>query len=81
MPFDPTRPIGPDNILWQSDMPASLQYEAEAKIADKEHVEIIRERIKRLERGERDPHVKDWSGAYYGDVYFLLGIITRSKRF
>lgn len=41
---------------------------------DTETVQRIRERINRLERGERDPHVKDWRGAYYGDVYFLLGL-------
>lgn len=81
MPFDPSRPIGPDNILWQLDMPAPLQYEAESTNADEENVKIIRERVKRLERGERDPHVKDWRGAYYGDVYFLLGLITRGKHF
>lgn len=74
MPFDPSRPIGPDNILWQSDMPVVLQQAAE----DRERVKAIRARIGRLERGERDPHVKDWSGAYYGDVYFLLGLLQRA---
>lgn len=81
MPFDRSRPIGPDNILWPSDMSVSLQHEAELKIAEKERLESIRERIGRLERGEADPCVKNWSGAYYGDVYFLLQIVRRANRF
>lgn len=46
---------------------------------DKERIDAIRQRVKRLERGERDPHVTDWSGAYYGDVYFLLGLLRRQS--
>lgn len=68
-----TARFGPDNILWQSDMPIALQREAE----DNNRVKGIRERIKRLERGERDPYVVDWQGAYYGDVYFLLRLLRK----
>lgn len=40
-----------------------------------ERLKQIRERVRRLEQSADDPHVKDWGGAYYGDVYFLLSLI------
>lgn len=39
-----------------------------------ERLKQIRERVRRLEQSADDPHVKDWGGAYYGDVYFLLSL-------
>lgn len=47
------------------------------KDTDKQALSAIRLRIERLEQNQIDPHVKDWSGAYYGDVYFLLDLIRR----
>lgn len=41
----------------------------------KQQIEQIRERVKRLERAAKDPHVKTWDAAYYGDVYFLLSLV------
>lgn len=40
-----------------------------------ERLKQIRERVRRLEQSADDPRVKDWGGAYYGDVYFLLSLL------
>lgn len=45
MPFDVSRPIGPDNILWPSDMPVHLQHEAEWRLATAERSRLEREVI------------------------------------
>lgn len=45
----------------------------------KQQIEQISERVKRLERAAKDPHVKTWDAAYYGDVYFLLSLVKSQE--
>lgn len=52
---------------------------SEMDMDDSERVSGIQDCIKRIERGEQDPHITNWNGAYYGDVYFLLGLLTRLR--
>lgn len=40
MPFDDSKPIGPNNILWPSDMPVALRHEAEARISADERTRL-----------------------------------------